>query len=395
MARHFRRLILWLLAGIATLALLALCALAAIWWFIDPDAFRPQIQARASAAIGRPVHLTGKLRWQLGSRVFIASDGGDVANGPGFGADPLVRWSQLRLGVALRPLLHKQVLIDQVEVDGLQLRLERNAQGEANWEFQFAPRAQDVPASSVVLRVDAVKLSNVDVRYLDASTGADWHVGGLEFEAQLPADLAAEDREFRALHLAGQVAGGPIADGGVSFSLRADFLRLTPQQLQVPAFKLQWADSILAGSVAATLGANPAAAIGLGLQAPSLRTLLATVGVTPPPMKDPAALGKLRLGAAVHYAADTATVDELVMALDDTNLTGTVSLPRIEPLALRFDLAADRVDLDRYMEPDDVPGKPFELPLAKLKALDVKGVLRIRQATVAGAAAKEVRIDVE
>ena len=36
--------------------------------------------------------------------------------------------------------------------------------------------------------------------------------------------------------------------------------------------------------------------------------------------------------------------------------------------------------------------KPF---LTQLKALDVKGVLRIRQATAAGAAAKEVRIDVE
>jgi hypothetical protein len=56
---------------------------------------------------------------------------------------------------------------------------------------------------------------------------------------------------------------------------------------------------------------------------------------------------------------------------------------------------ADRIDLDRYREPADVKGDPLELPLAWLKQLDAVGSLGIRQATVAGAAAKEVRIDVE
>ncbi len=83
------------------------------------------------------------------------------------------------------------------------------------------------------------------------------------------------------------------------------------------------------------------------------------------------------------------------MSLDDTQLTGAASLPRLEPLALRFDLVADKVDLDRYREPDDAKSEPLELPLAKLKALDAKGTLRIREARLVGAAAKEIRIDVE
>jgi AsmA protein len=393
MARHLRRLTLWFLAGIATLALLAGCALAALWWFLDPDDYRAQIEARATAAIGRRVHLTGRLRWQPGWQISIASEGGSIANAAGFGTEPLARWSRLKLGVALRPLFDRRVLIDRVDIEGLQLRLARNAQGMDNWQLGSA--GIDQAPSAVTLRVGAVSLANADVRYHDAVAGADWHVAKLALQAQLPADLAAADRTFHGISLAGRLRGGPIAGDGVVFSLRTDSLRLSPEQLQIPAFEMQWADAGLRGGVAATLGAAADITSRFTLKAPSLRALLATVGVTPPPMADPTTLGKLQFGAAVHYAAGAATLDDLSIALDDTHLTGRLSLPHFDPPALRFDLAADRIDMDRYLEPDSVKSEPFELPLARLKALDAKGVLRIKRASVAGAAAREARIDVE
>ena len=64
---------------------------------------------------------------------------------------------------------------------------------------------------------------------------------------------------------------------------------------------------------------------------------------------------------------------DLQAKLDDTALSGTVSIDSFSPLALRFDLAGDDIDLDRYLEPADYEGKPLELPLAQLKALDAKG----------------------
>jgi hypothetical protein len=83
------------------------------------------------------------------------------------------------------------------------------------------------------------------------------------------------------------------------------------------------------------------------------------------------------------------------VALDDTNLSGTLSTRSFSPLALTFDLEGDSIDLDRYLEPADYPGKPLELPLAQLKALNVQGVLRLKSASVAGAKATQLRIDVE
>jgi AsmA protein len=395
MARHLRRLIFWTSIAVGALVLLALLAIAALWLFIDPNDYRSQIETRVSAALGRPVHLTGDLSWRLGRQIFIASEGGDIANAPGFGAEPLARWSNIRLGVAARPLFDRRVVIDRIEIDGLQLELQRNAAGEVNWALQLQQGEGDPAAQSVSVRIAGVELRNGAVRYRDAASGADWRATELEFAAQLPEDLSAPDREFREVKVAGLLAGGPVATAGVGVSLQATLIQLSPQRLNVPNFALQWSDATLSGAVMAQLAAEPDVTASFALQAPSLRTLLATAGITPPPMNDAATLGKLELSAGLHFARGAATVDNLAIALDDTRLTGTLSLPSLEPPALRFDLSADQVDMDRYMKPEDAPSEPFELPLGELKSLDAKGVLRIQQASFAGAAAKAVIIDVD
>lgn len=395
MARHRSRLIFWSLLGVASLLLLALLAFATLWWFIDPDDYRAQIEARATAAIGRPVRLTGALRWRLGRQIFIASEGGEIANAAGFGPEPLARWSGIRLGVAARPLLDKRVLIDRIEIDGLELLLQRDAQGEVNWALQLAEATGDAAGQSVTVRIAAAELRNGYVRYQDAASGADWRVSELQFTTQLPEDLAAANRTFREIDLSGRLAGGKLPAAGVAFAMQTGLLQWTPQLLQIPAFQLRWADATLGGGMAAQLGGEPDVTAQLELQAPSLRALLATAGVKPPPMADPSTLGTLQFSTALRYAQGAATLDPLTITLDDTRATGKLSLPALEPLSLRFDLAADRVDLDRYLEPDDIQSEPFELPLAELKALDAKGVLRIQQASVAGAAARAVTIDVD
>jgi AsmA protein len=165
--------------------------------------------------------------------------------------------------------------------------------------------------------------------------------------------------------------------------------------VDVPAFTVRWADATLEGGLHARMGESPAAQGRLSLQTPSLRKLLATVQVSPPPMQDPATLGPLKFGAQIEFRNGALALSALDISLDDTQVTGVASVPRLEPIALRFDLAANQIDLDRYLEPDDIKSEPFELPLAQLKALDAKGVLRVKSATVAGARTRDLRIDVE
>jgi AsmA protein len=395
MARHFRRLIPWLLSGIAALMLLAFGALAALWWFIDPNDYRAQIESRASSALDRPVHLSGALRWRLGRQISIVSEGGEIDNVAGFGAEPLARWSRIRFGLAARPLLQKRAVVDRVDIDRLQLRLHRNAAGVVNWAFEGKDEAQESAAQPVTLRIAEIAVHDSAIHYQDAGTGADWRVTGVEASAKLPENLTEPDRRFRAVKLAGRVTGKPLAAEGVAFAMQAAEVRLSPQLLQVPAFTLRWVDAELEGQVTAQLAAPLDVAAKLDLTAPSLRALLASANIVPPPMRDPDTLGQLQLSVQLHHAAGATTLKDLSAELDGTHLQGEVSVPRLKPIALRFNLTADRLELDRYREPADVKKDPLELPLAWLKQLDAKGAVRIQQATIAGAAAKEVRIDVE
>jgi len=400
MARYARRLIFWICGSLLALLLLALLVIIVVVLTIDPDRFRGRIEMAASAAIGRNVELSGGLHWRLGWRTAIESRGGRIANAAGFGVQPFAEWQSLRLGVALRPLLRREVQIDHVELVGARVRLQRTAVGLGNWSF--APEGNGEAAGTgtrqdVKIRVGSLALRDATVFFQDAASGRDWQFSQLRLDVKLPPDLLAPDLSFGGVALQGQAGGAPFASSGVPFSMQADAIRFDPVAgaIEVPAWTMGWADARLEGALQARTMPSMAASGRLALRAPSLRALLASVSFPAPATRDEEVLGKLDLASRIEWQDGVARIDELKIALDDTELAGRIELPSLMPLAIRFELSADEVEVDRYLQPEDAPSKPFELPLAALKSLDAKGVLTIREARMLGAAAKELRIDVE
>jgi AsmA protein len=395
MARHARRLIHWI-GGIAlALALLLVLAVLSLVWFVDPNAWRPRIAQSASAALGREVRLGGDLHWNIGWNIAIASEGGTVANAAGFGTTPFAQWQRLRFGLDARALLGKRLVIDQLAIDGLQVNLQRNAAGAGNWIFMPATADPNADPRPITLQVAAIQLRDSQVSFSDAQ--ATWQLGELSLDVQLPPDLQATSRELRDVSLQGRLRGGPLPAAGVAIGFEAGSLKqdATAATLAVPAFTARWDEAQLTGSISAADG-EPATARGkLALRVPSVRALLQHLQVGLPPMADPKTLGRLDVDGLFELKGPTLAVTGLHMVLDDTQLDGTASVAQFKPLALRFDLAGDSIDFDRYLEPADYKGKPFELPLAQLHALHVQGVLRMKSATVKGAKATELRIDVE
>jgi AsmA protein len=396
MARYARRLILWAAGGVGALLVLAVLAIAALLWWVDPNVYRSRIQTAAGEALGRPVTLTGDLRWNIGRRIAIESRGGSIANAPGFGAEPFARWEQLRFGLAALPLLQGQILIDRVEIDGLQLDLQRDAAGMNNWQFGGAAQA-DAASTSPAVQLRSIALEHGRLRYRDAASGADWRLSELQLGAELPEDLNAAVREFPDVKVAARLFGGPLAPAGLAVSFAADRIRHdgTTDVLEIPAFHAMANEATLDAGLKASLGEAFAAQGSIELKVPSLRELLAALGLTPPPMQDASTLGRLRLATQFATRDGSLTADSLAFDLDDTKMTGSVSVPVFSPFALRFDLVADRVNMDRYMEPDDVKSEPFALPLAQLKSLNAKGALRLQSATFAGVTARDLRVDVQ
>jgi AsmA protein len=394
MARHTRRLITWIGVAALALALLVVLAVLALVWFVDPNAWRARIAQSASAALGRQVQLGGDLHWNIGRNIAIASEGGSIANAAGFDATPFAQWQRMRFGLNARALLGKRVVIDQLAIDGLQVHLQRNVAGDGNWIFTPANAGGSAAAGKpIALHVASIQLREAQLS-VSSAQGA-WTLGDLSLDADLP-DLDAPSREFRDVALRGRLSGGPLPAAGVAISFEAASLQLdaTAASLAVPAFAARWEEAQLTGSVNASYGEPLAAQGKFALRVPTLRTLLEHLKVALPPMADPSTLGRLAAGGVFDVKGSMLAFTDLHVALDDTQLDGTVSVSQFSPLAMRFDLTGDSMNFDRYLEPRDYKGKPFELPLAQLQALDLQGVLRMKSAIVKGAKATELRIDV-
>ena len=68
-------------------------------------------------------------------------------------------------------------------------------------------------------------------------------------------------------------------------------------------------------------------------------------------MADPKALTALSAETRFSYSDNAVTVPELKLQLDETSINGKLSLPSLSPLAANFNVAVDRINLDRYLPP--------------------------------------------
>ncbi|MBK9665442.1 MAG: AsmA family protein [Gammaproteobacteria bacterium] len=116
------------------LSLLAIVSLVAALE-LDPGFFKSRLEASVGAALGRRLAIDGELRLELGAIVRIDAGAVRLANS-GWGSEPeMLRVSRMVLELELLSLLRDTAVIPRIELAGLDVLLERNAQGQANWQF--------------------------------------------------------------------------------------------------------------------------------------------------------------------------------------------------------------------------------------------------------------------
>ena len=95
---------------------LLLLAVAALPFLIDPNTFRPMLEARLSQALGREVKL-GELKLSILSGSVTANDL-SIADDPAYSRTPFVQAKSLAIGVEVWPLITSR----QLHVTGLDYR---------------------------------------------------------------------------------------------------------------------------------------------------------------------------------------------------------------------------------------------------------------------------------
>jgi uncharacterized protein involved in outer membrane biogenesis len=110
------------------------------------------------------------------------------------------------------------------------------------------------------------------------------------------------------------------------------------------------------------------------------RPFLAKSGWALPELADAAALEQMSASVRFHFDGRELVVRDLDLKLDDSRVRGTVDIAAFKPLRARFNLAADRVDLDRYLPRGDGAGNDDHS--RDEGPMDIQGALAIGQLTL-------------
>ena len=170
-----RRFPLWAKIISAIVAVIVLIALAAPY-FLDVDRYRDVISATLTKQTGHKVTL-GKIRARLLPGVGLTLEGLQIRNPSGFPDGDVISADEIRVNVALSPLLHRTLHVNSVDLVHPKIALVTDSNGNNNYTFTSPSLAQASPGatgsspsakpdetSSVSLdEIDSLNLMNAEV----------------------------------------------------------------------------------------------------------------------------------------------------------------------------------------------------------------------------------------
>ncbi len=204
---------------IVALAGLVLLLLILIPFLVNGETFRPTLESRLSAALGRQVTL-GHLSFSLFSGSLVA-DNITIADDPTFSMSPFIQAKELKVGVELQPLIfNKEVRITRLDIDTPAIQLVQNQAGK--WNFSSiggnsTSRSPQTSSGTPEFSVDELKITSGSATVASVPptarpfvySGVDLDVKHFAFTNNFPFDLSAKLPADGALKLTG--TAGPIA----------------------------------------------------------------------------------------------------------------------------------------------------------------------------------------
>ena len=157
---------------VVALAVLLAVAAIAVTVLLSPYGLhyvRNDLAAWASAQLGRALHIDGELRLQVGSHLQLSATGVRLAN-PAWASRPdMLVADRVSVEVDAFSLLSRAptLIVTEIEIDGLDLKLERTVDGDENWEFTLPARDDATPwLSALPYVIDRIALPGAHIQFV-------------------------------------------------------------------------------------------------------------------------------------------------------------------------------------------------------------------------------------
>ncbi len=424
------RIIKYFLYAIGGLIALVLIVGIAFALLFDANDYRENIAAQVEDSTGRELVIEGDLDVSLFPWLAVEIGKSRLGNAAGFGDEPFASFDRARLSVRLLPLLlRREIVVGAAEIEALIVNLEVNSKGVNNWQDLAEQGEAEVDGESAAtaptrtLDIAGIEINDAVFNYVDRQLNekyrlADLNVttgsvsagrpidirGSFSFEAQ-PADVSgtvelesvlAFDDNAATISLSDFAISGHVSGLGevpTSFSLSAPdiLLQTGDETADIGSIEVSVLGIDLRADVAVfSYAGSPSPNATISIDAFSPRSLMQTLNIEAPETADPAALGRLIVDANVAVTENRISLSELVLVLDETTFRGELIVPRDAGGTFRLDLAADSIDLNRYMAPAgdatatgaSAADAPVEIPADLIRAVNARGNLTLEQATM-------------
>lgn len=428
-----RALILKIVAAVAALVVAALLL---VWLLFDPNDYRDEAETAFLAHTGRTLRLEGDLSLSVFPWLAVQTGAASIGNREGFDDAPFASLRRARVSVRLLPLLlRREVQVGKVEVDGLELNLQVAKSGRDNWsdlrERAAKMRAEEPPGASkesaqpVNAGIAGLAVRNARVMLDDRKVGTryelrEWtlETGTLgaaqPFDLQTSLALLSADEPLARLELECEVdatqegtitvhdldgrivlpgTGPKPSDVPIELTARELSLDVANKTGSIADLRATIGDARVEAQLQAASGKDGVSIRGpVTLAATNPREVLRALGRAAPVTRDAGVLKHLEAKGELAANSRSLRLEKLTARLDDTRLEGSVGITDFKRKALRFDLQADQLDLDRYRAPaakealaaDAAEAPSAPLPVETLRPLDCDGKFRARRLVLNG-----------
>jgi AsmA protein len=330
--------VLYAVAGVAVLLIVAVAIFVATF---DPNSYKPQIVALVSEKTGRTLAIG-----DIGLKLFpkIGAQVRQVTLSEREGSGEFAGVEQAQVYLSLLPLIRREVVVDEVRLDGLRANLVKYKDGTTNFEdltklgegtaVAEKPASETRAGKPLKFDVDGVRVTDSRVHWRDETSGNDVVVA----LSELRTGRIAENRPSR-IALAASVKGAhPALDLGTQASGELTF------NLAEQRYRLAGLEARLTGSAMEFSGID----VGVRGDVDAREALVNVSGLT--------VEGKAQRGAdryvvkatasSVQRGADELAVNNLTLSASGAMAGMEVNDSKLEAPVLRMNLADNRVLID-------------------------------------------------
>lgn len=338
----------------------------------DANQYKQDLSELVRESTGRDLQFYGDVGLTFYPALGMELGALSLSNAAGFGSEPMVKVNQVSISVDVASIIAFSPEIDELILDGLEINLKKNSKGITNWDDltkadaaqsstnESSSAASDSSSSGEPMEISGafggLNITNAQLSWIDAQAGAEYQVQNLNIKTGRITPDAPFDLQM-------QVALESKDE------IKADIDLVAQIQYLFDKAQLNLSDLVVN---------------------------IAAVG-------EPLPLGKMQVGIssksiALNPEQRSVSLKGLVLALDDSKITGEVNVSDYAQPALDFKLASDNLDIDALLgtppvqpgpapaaqvEPEVVTGSEedvqISLPMELLRTIGVDGELAVKQ----------------